>query len=55
MADDLRAEQTPGFRVGEKKTLDEYNKLGRQYLTHVRLKDEIHVECRLARICQQDH
>jgi len=27
MADDLQAEQTPGFKVGEKKTLDEYHKL----------------------------
>lgn len=29
MADDLQAEQTPGFKVGEKKTMDEYNKLGK--------------------------
>jgi hypothetical protein len=28
MADDLKAEQTPGFKVGEKKTIDEYHKLG---------------------------
>ncbi|KIW64750.1 hypothetical protein PV04_09661 [Phialophora macrospora] len=27
MADDLQAEQTPGFKVGEKKTIDEYHKL----------------------------
>jgi len=27
MADDLQAERTPGFKVGEKKTLDEYHKL----------------------------
>jgi Rho GDP-dissociation inhibitor len=26
--DDLHAEQTQGFRVGEKKTLDEYQNLG---------------------------
>ena len=26
--DDLLPEQTAGFKVGEKKTLDEYNKLG---------------------------
>jgi hypothetical protein len=31
MADDLQAEQTPGFKVGEKKTLDEYQKLGKQH------------------------
>lgn len=28
MADELHAEQTPGFKVGEKKTLDEYHQLG---------------------------
>jgi Rho GDP-dissociation inhibitor len=27
-ADDLHAEQTEGFKVGEKKTIDEYQKLG---------------------------
>jgi hypothetical protein len=27
--DDLHAEQTEGFKVGEKKTIDEYQKLGR--------------------------
>lgn len=27
--DDLHAEQTEGFKVGEKKTLDEYQNLGR--------------------------
>ena len=26
--DDLQAEQTEGFKVGEKKTIDEYQKLG---------------------------
>lgn len=26
--DDLHAEQTEGFKVGEKKTIDEYQKLG---------------------------
>lgn len=26
--DDLHAEQTEGFKVGEKKTLDEYQNLG---------------------------
>lgn len=29
MADDLQAEGTPGFKVGEKKTMEEYQKLGR--------------------------
>ena len=28
MAEDLSAERTPGFKVGEKKTVDEYQKLG---------------------------
>lgn len=28
-ADDLHPEQTEGFKVGEKKTIDEYQKLGR--------------------------
>jgi hypothetical protein len=28
MADELQAEATPGFKVGEKKTLEEYHKLG---------------------------
>lgn len=28
--DDLHAEQTAGFKVGEKKTLDEYQNLGEQ-------------------------
>jgi hypothetical protein len=32
MADDLQADQTPGFKVGEKKTLDEYHKLGKAHL-----------------------
>lgn len=27
--DDLHAEQTEGFKVGEKKTIDEYQKLGK--------------------------
>ena len=31
MADDLHAEQTPGFKVGEKKTIDEYQKLGKKF------------------------
>jgi len=30
MADDLKADQTPGFKVGEKKTLDEYHKLDQE-------------------------
>ena len=30
MADDLNAEKTPGFKVGEKKTVDEYQKLGKR-------------------------
>jgi Rho GDP-dissociation inhibitor len=29
--DDLHAEQTEGFKVGEKKTIDEYQKLGMFY------------------------
>jgi Rho GDP-dissociation inhibitor len=36
-ADDLHAEQTEGFKVGEKKTIDEYQKLGKSCL----LADEI--------------
>lgn len=32
MADDIHAEQTPGFKVGEKKTMDEYHQLGMYYL-----------------------
>lgn len=28
MADDLNVDKTPGFKVGEKKTIDEYQKLG---------------------------
>jgi hypothetical protein len=31
-ADDLHAEQTEGFKVGEKKTIDEYQKLGKSRL-----------------------
>jgi hypothetical protein len=30
--DDLHAEQTEGFKVGEKKTIDEYQKLGMSLL-----------------------
>jgi hypothetical protein len=33
MSDDVAAVQTPGFKVGEKKTLDEYHKLGELCLT----------------------
>ncbi len=40
MADDLQAEQTPGFKVGEKKTLDEYHKLGKS--TFLRNKMFVH-------------
>jgi hypothetical protein len=29
MADEVAADRTPGFKVGEKKTLDEYHKLGK--------------------------
>ena len=36
MADDLEASKTPGFKVGDKKTLDEYQKLG-ESLTEVAL------------------
>jgi hypothetical protein len=32
MADELHADQTPGFKVGEKKTIDEYQKLGESVL-----------------------
>lgn len=32
--DDLHAEQTEGFKVGEKKTLDEYQNLGKQLHPH---------------------
>ncbi len=28
MADEIHADKTPGFKVGEKKTLEEYHKLG---------------------------
>ena len=31
--DDLTTTQTEGFKVGEKKTLDEYNQLGKLILT----------------------
>jgi hypothetical protein len=33
MAEDLSAERTPGFKVGEKKTIDEYQKLGESHAT----------------------
>jgi hypothetical protein len=29
MADELNVDRTPGFKVGEKKTIDEYQKLGK--------------------------
>ena len=32
MAEDLSADKTPGFKVGEKKTIDEYQKLGEFYI-----------------------
>ena len=32
--DDLQAATTEGFKVGEKKTVEEYTKLGRWSLTH---------------------
>lgn len=32
--DDLHAEQTEGFKVGEKKTIDEYQKLGKSSRTN---------------------
>jgi len=35
-ADDLHPEQTEGFKVGEKKTIDEYQKLGKQLLLPLR-------------------
>lgn len=28
MADEVQADRTPGFKVGEKKTLEDYHKLG---------------------------
>lgn len=28
MAEELNVDKTPGFKVGEKKTIDEYQKLG---------------------------
>lgn len=31
MADDVAADKTPGFKVGEKKTLDEYHTLGKSH------------------------
>lgn len=30
-ADDLAATRTEGFKVGEKKTIDEYNQLGKKF------------------------
>lgn len=35
-ADDLHAEQTEGFKVGEKKTIDEYQNLGKELLLSLR-------------------
>jgi hypothetical protein len=35
--DDLTPEQTEGFKVGEKKTLDEYHQLGEAYFFPVLL------------------
>ena len=32
MADELSADKTPGFKVGEKKTIDEYQQLGKSML-----------------------
>jgi hypothetical protein len=29
MAEELNVDRTPGFKVGEKKTIDEYQKLGK--------------------------
>ena len=34
--DDLTPEQTQGFKVGEKKTLDEYHQLGPRRTAHYR-------------------
>jgi hypothetical protein len=41
--DDLHAEQTEGFKVGEKKTLDEYQNLGEQ--PHTGSRDPNHCSC----------
>lgn len=35
MADDVAADKTPGFKVGEKKTLDEYHTLGKSHFDFV--------------------
>lgn len=31
MAEELNADKTPGFKVGEKKTMDEINKMGKRF------------------------
>ena len=36
--DDLVPEQTEGFKVGEKKTIDEYQKLGKPRNEHMHWK-----------------
>jgi hypothetical protein len=42
--EDLLPEQTEGFKVGEKKTIDEYHKLGMLYLLSIVCG--IHLACR---------
>lgn len=34
-ADDLKPDATEGFKVGEKKTLDEYHELGKRSLPYL--------------------
>ncbi len=33
--EELTPEQTEGFKVGEKKTIDEYQKLGKVFILHL--------------------
>jgi len=39
--DDLKPDQTEGFKVGEKKTLDEYHQLGKAYFYSTRKSGNI--------------
>lgn len=39
--DELVPEQTEGFKVGQKKTIDEYQKLGKLFVT-IRVQIAIH-------------
>ena len=54
MADELQAEQTPGFKVGEKKTLDEYNKLGKFKFPDFSVCDWDHDKIHCARSRRQE-